>query len=74
MLADTKMAEHKSNTEKAGHAAMQGGRLLIFDAVTMSADDLIDLEAGRGPAHVIIDSQGKLAYLTNAERQYVLCC
>lgn len=67
MLAGENMSEDKSNTEKSGHAAMRRGRLLIFDAVTMSADNLIDIEVGHKPAHVIIDPQGKLAYVTNGE-------
>lgn len=67
MLAGTKMSEDHSNTEKRGHAAMQRGRLLIFDTVTMSVDNLIDIEVGREPAHVIIDPQGKLAYVSNGE-------
>ena len=67
MLAGTNMSEDKSDTEKSGHAAMQRGRLLIFAAVTMSADNLIDIEVGHKPAHVIIDPQGKLAYVTNGE-------
>ena len=67
MLAGTKMPEEQSTTGKAGHAPMQLGRLLIFDAVTMNADNLIDIGVGREPAHVIIDPQGKLAYITNAE-------
>jgi hypothetical protein len=59
MLAGSNMSEKQTGTEKGGHAAMQRGRLLIFDAVTMSADKLIDIEVGREPAHVIIDPQGK---------------
>lgn len=67
MLAGSNMSEKQTGTEKRGHAAMQRGRLLIFDAVTISANKLIDIEVGREPAHVIIDPQGKLAYVTNAE-------
>ena len=67
MLAGAKMSEGESSMDKRGHAAMQRGRLLIFDAVTMSADSLIDIEVGREPAHVIIDAQGKLAYVSNGE-------
>ena len=65
MLGSMKMSGGHANAEKSGHLAMQRGRLLIFDAVTMSADSLIDIEVGREPAHVIIDPQGKLAYVTN---------
>ena len=65
MLASMKMSDGHANAEKNGHMAMQRGRLLIFDAVTMSADSLIDIEVGRAPAHVIIDPAGKLAYVTN---------
>ena len=65
MPAGTKMAEHQSITKNSGHASMLRGRLLIFDAVTMSTDNLIDIEVGHEPAHVIIDSQGTLAFVTN---------
>jgi YVTN family beta-propeller protein len=67
MLAGTKMSEDDSDTEKRGSEAMQKGRLLIFDAATMSADGAADIEVGSEPAHVIIDLQGKSAYVTNAE-------
>ena len=66
MLAGANMSADHSNT-KRGREAMQRGRLLIFDAVTMSADTLIDIEVGHEPAHVIVDWQGKLAYVTNGE-------
>jgi len=65
MLAGMKMSEADSNAEKRDHATMQRGRLLIFDAATMSADNLIDIEVGHEPAHVIVDPQGKLAYVSN---------
>jgi YVTN family beta-propeller protein len=67
MLAGVDMSEEKSNMDKPGQKEMQRGRLLIFDAATMSTDNLIDIEVGREPAHVIIDPHGKLAYVTNAE-------
>lgn len=67
MLAGTKMSEEQSDAEKRSSEAMQNGRLLIFDAATMSADSIVDIEVGREPAHVIIDPQGKFAYVTNAE-------
>ena len=67
MLAGANMSADHSNTKKRGREAMQRGRLLIFDAVTMSADTLIDIEVGHEPAHVIVDWQGKLAYVTNGE-------
>lgn len=67
MLAGTKMSEGHSDAEKRSSEAMQRGRLLIFDAATMSADGAADIEVGGEPAHVIIDQQGKLAYVTNAE-------
>lgn len=67
MLAGTKMSEDDSDTEKGSSEAMQKGRLLILDAATMRAGGAADIEVGREPAHVIIDPQGKLAYVTNAE-------
>ena len=66
-MLGTNMSDDQSSTAKRGHAAMQRGRLLIFDAVMTSADNLIDIEVGREPAHVIVDSQGKLAYVTNGK-------
>lgn len=67
MLAGTSMSDDQSKTGMRDGAAMPRGRLLIFDAVMMSADNVIDIEVGREPAHVIINPQGKLAYVTNAE-------
>jgi YVTN family beta-propeller protein len=67
MLAGTNMSDDQSDTKKRGHPAMQRGWLLIFDAVAMSADNLIDIEVGHEPAHVFVDSQGKLAYVTNGK-------
>ncbi len=67
MLAGTKMSKGHSDAEKRSPEAMQRGRLLIFDAATMNTDGAADIEVGREPAHVIIDPQGKLAYVTNAE-------
>lgn len=67
MLAGVDMTEEKSNMAKSEKKEMPRGRLLIFDAATMSTHTLIDIEVGREPAHVIIDRHGKLAYVTNAE-------
>ena len=54
-----------------GHK-MAPGRLLIIDAETLAVESAADIEIGRHPAHVIIDAQGKLAYVTNSEDDNVL--
>ena len=51
---------------------MERGRLLILNAETMAVESATDIEIGRHPAHVIIDAQGKLAYVTNSEDNDVL--
>ena len=44
------------------------GKLLIFDTEKMnSADAVAEIEIGKHPAHVIIDSQGKFIYTTNSK-------
>ncbi len=67
MPAGMKMSEDQAGPEKRTPEAMPRGRLLIFDAATMNADGAADIEVGREPAHVIIDAQGTLAYVTNAQ-------
>ncbi len=63
-------------SSKAGHAEMEGmghggggkkmrGRLLILDAAKPSAWGISGLEVGVAPAHVVIDTQGRRAYVTN---------
>ena len=51
---------------------MERGRLLILDAESMAIGSAVEIEIGRHPAHVIIDAQGKLAYVTNSEDNNVL--
>ena len=45
---------------------MERGRLLIFDTGTMSVSGAADIEVGREPAHVIVDAQNRLAFVTNS--------
>ncbi|HBJ85255.1 MAG TPA: hypothetical protein DDZ88_15550 [Verrucomicrobiales bacterium] len=51
---------------------MARGRLLIIDAETLAVESAANIEIGRHPAHVIIDAEGKLAYVTNSEDDNVL--
>lgn len=51
---------------------MARGRLLILDAETLAVASGTEVEIGRHPAHVIIDAQGKRAYVTNSEDDNVL--
>ena len=67
MLANAKMSDEQSNTSQRDSEEMARGRMLIFDAATMSADSLVDVEVGHEPAHVIIDPEGRLAYASNNE-------
>ena len=59
--------EKMSGKEQHGENEMGRGRLLIFDTATMSPKSAVDIGIGRHPAHVIIDSQGSLVYVTQAE-------
>lgn len=57
-------SDSQANGAGEGHGGEHGtgrGRLLIFDAAKMNAEDAVDIEVGRDPAHVIADPQGKLA-------------
>lgn len=65
MPAGVDMSEDKSGMAMPSKKAMPRGRLLILNATTMSIANLIDIEVGSEPAHVIIDQLGKLAYVTN---------
>lgn len=61
-------SDSQAHGEDAEHGDGHGagpGRLLILDPVTMDAESAVDIEVGRSPAHVIADSRGKLAYVTN---------
>lgn len=61
-----------SPTKMTDDGKMPRGRLLIFDAGTLAVVSAANIEIGRHPAHVIIDAQGKLAYVTNSEDDNVL--
>ena len=54
---------------EGGHAEMGGaerGELLVFDTAAMSANGATRVKVGNDPAHVVIDAQSKLAYVTNS--------
>ena len=53
---------------EASHAEMGGerGELLIFDTAAMSVNGAIQVKVGNDPAHVVIDAQSRLAYVTNS--------
>lgn len=57
-------------TPMAAGQAMGGmvgrGRLLVFDATRVSGGPTANIEVGRGPTHVIVDSQGARAFVPNA--------
>jgi len=61
------MAAHHSPAKMPEGGEMARGRLLIIDAETLAIESATDIEIGRHPAHVIVDAQGKLAYVTNSE-------
>lgn len=54
----------------AGQAMGDGmadrGRLLVFDATKVSRGPTADIEVGREPTHVIVDSQSTRAFVPNA--------
>jgi YVTN family beta-propeller protein len=56
----------------ADSAKMKRGRLLILDAASLDAERAANIEIGRHPAHVIIDTLGARAYATNSEDDNVL--
>lgn len=64
-------ADH-SQMKMTDAGQMARGRLLIIDAETLAIQSAGEIEVGRLPAHVIIDEQGKLAYVTNSEDDNVV--
>ena len=52
-----------------GHAetgTAERGELLLFDTSAITANGAIRVKVGSAPAYVVIDEQGKLAYVTDA--------
>ncbi len=66
------MTANHSQMKMTDDEKMARGRLLIIDAETLAIESAADMEIGRHPAHVIIDAEGKLAYVTNSEDDNVL--
>jgi YVTN family beta-propeller protein len=66
------MTANQSPMKMTNGGKMERGRLLIIDAETLAIKSAADIETGRHPAHVIIDAQGKLAYVTSSEDDNVL--
>lgn len=67
LLAVGPVARGDAKMKMTDDGKMARGRLLIIDAETLSVESAADIAIGRHPAHVIIDAQGKLAYVTNSE-------
>ena len=66
------MSGSQSQMKMTDAGEMARGRLLILDAEMLTVVSATDIEIGRHPAHVIIDSQAKRAYVTNSEDDNVL--
>ena len=50
-----------------GHGTQKGhGRLLIFSTETFAKGPIAEVAVGAHPAHVVVDSQGERAFVTNA--------
>jgi YVTN family beta-propeller protein len=64
MVGDDMSGDH---SQMSANTEMKRGRLLIFDTATMDAASSIVIEVGHTPAHVIVDGQGKFAYVTNGK-------
>ena len=72
LLAVGPVADMTAKMKMTDDDKMERGRLLIIDAATLAIESAADIEIGRHPAHVIIDAQGKLIYVTNSEDDNVL--
>lgn len=72
LLAVGSVADMTAKMKMTDDSKMERGRLLIIDAETLAIESAADIEIGRHPAHVIIDAQGKLIYVTNSEDDNVL--
>lgn len=72
LLAVGPVADMTAKMKMTDASKMARGRLLIIDAQTLAVESAADMDIGRHPAHVIIDAQGKLAYVTNSEDDNVL--
>lgn len=66
------MGGHETGMKMPESGVAPRGRLLIIDAETLDVESAADVEIGRHPAHVIVDVQDKLAYVTNSEDDNVL--
>ena len=66
MPSGVEMSEGPSDMSMANQKEMPHGHLLILDSASMSTGRLVDIEVGKEPAHVIIDSLGMFVYVTNA--------
>lgn len=64
MNGDDMSGDHSN---MAAGTKMERGRLLVFDTATMDLQGAMDIEVGHKPAHVIVDKESKLAYVTNGE-------
>lgn len=72
LLAVGPVADGAAKKKMTDEGKMERGRLLIIDAEKLAIESAADIEIGRHPAHVIIDAQGKLAYVSNSEDDNVL--
>lgn len=66
------MTANQSPMKMTDVGKMARGRLLMIDSEKLDVESAADMEIGHHPAHVIIDAQGKLAYVTNSEDDNVL--
>lgn len=59
-------SDEKTGRDHSKMGGMERGKLLLFDAATMNVESATEIEVGRQPAHVVVNAQNKLAYVTNA--------
>lgn len=65
LLVTGPLADAHAHGDAHDEAAGRGGRLLVLDAESMELYPPV-IEAGEHPAHVVLDSQNRLAYVTDS--------
>ena len=58
---------HAPGAGQHGEVVAGRGRLLVLDSKVPGSEGLVDIEVGRAPAHVVVDGQGRFAFVTNAQ-------
>ena len=65
-VGEVEKKDDRTGPAEAAMGGMERGRLLLFHTRGMNLDSALEVELGRDPAHVVVDSNDRLAYVTNS--------